>query len=339
MSNNVNESGEPSESAKPVEPFHASATTLAHAPASLQFRAALLLLLMIAIIVGAVLYVMYARGAFEATQKLTLVVDNAEGILVGADITFSGFPIGRVSRIALSKEGKAHITVDVPTSDAHWLRSSSIFTLERGLVGGAKLRAYSGILTDPPLEDGAERTLLVGDASAEIPKLVATAKELIENLKSLTATDSSLDASLGNVKTLTEKMNGKHGALGALIGDEKNVQKLIQALDRTNALLAKVDTLAAKTDAKVFGPEGVMADVQQTVRELNALLAETRGSLKKLDAVLVEAQAVGANVKSGTADLAALRNDVDANLHKVEGLINDLNRRWPFKKNAEIKLP
>jgi phospholipid/cholesterol/gamma-HCH transport system substrate-binding protein len=60
-----------------------------------------------------------------------------------------------VRRIELSPEGKARVVVDVPRKDAHWLRSSSIFTLERGLVGGAKLRAFSGIPTDPPLEDGA----------------------------------------------------------------------------------------------------------------------------------------------------------------------------------------
>ena len=32
---------------------------------------------------GFVLYVLYARGAFEATQKLTLIADDSEGIAVG----------------------------------------------------------------------------------------------------------------------------------------------------------------------------------------------------------------------------------------------------------------
>lgn len=311
----------------------------ARSPKNLQIRAALLLLLMLVLVIGSMVYVMYARGVFEQTQQVVLVADDSEGVVVGMDLTFSGFPIGRVSRIELSKDGSARMIVDVPRKDAHWLRTSSIFTLERGLVGNVRMRAFSGILTDPPLEDGAMRNLLVGDASAEIPRLVATAKELIQNLKALTATDSALDASLGNVKTLTEKLNGKNGALGALLGEEKNVQKLLSALDRTNTLLAKVDGLAVKADTQVFGPNGVMKDAQATVVQLNTLLAETRNSLKKVDAVLIEAQAVGANVKSGTADLGALRGDVDASLRKVDGLINELNRKWPFKRDAEIKLP
>ena len=305
----------------------------------IQFKAALLLLLMILLVGGSIVYLMYARGVFEATQKLVLVADDSEGVVVGMDLTFSGFPVGRVSQIELSPEGNARMIMEIPRRDAHWLRTSSIFTLERGLVGSTRLRAYSGILTDPPLEDGAMRTLLVGDASAEIPKLVASAKELIQNLKALTAADSSLDVSLGNVKTLTDKLNGKGGALGAILGDEKHTEKLLTALDRANALLAKVDSLAAKADAQVFGPGGVMKDAQATVVQLNALLIDARASLKKVDAVLIEAQAVGANAKAATTDLGVLRVDVETSLRKVDHLINEINRKWPFKRDAELKLP
>lgn len=323
------------------------------APANLPLRAALLLMLMLALVASAIFYVMYARGVFEVTHNVVLVADDSEGVAAGMDLTFSGFPIGRVGKIELNAEGNARMIVEVPKKDWHWLRKSSIFTLERGIVGSTRLRAFTGILTDPPLEDGAVRKVLVGDASAEIPKLVTTAKELIENLKSLTATDSSLDASLGNVKTLTEKMNGKTGALGAMLGDEKNVQKILAALDKTNGLLAKLDGLtqkadglaakadamAAKADAQVFGPKGVMQDTQATVVQLNALLADTRESLKKVDKVLLEAQGVAANVKTGTTDLDKLRNDVDASLRTVDQMVNELNRKWPFKREAEIKLP
>lgn len=308
-------------------------------PPGLQIKAALLVLLMVLLVGGAVVYLMYARGVFEATQKLVLVADDSEGVVVGMDLTFSGFPIGRVSQIELSAEGNARMIMEVPKKDAHWLRSTSIFTLERGLVGSTKLRAYSGILTDPALEDGATRALLVGDASSEIPKLVATAKELIQNLKALTAADSSLDASFSNIKTLTEKLNGKGGALGAILGDEKHTEKLLTALDRTNSLLTKVDGLAAKADTQVFGPNGVMKDAQATVFQLNAMLAEARMSLKKVDAILVDAQAVGANAKAATADLGVLRADVESSLRKVDHLINEINRKWPFKRDAELKLP
>src|SRR6185369_12389063 len=144
----------------------------------LRFKAALLLTLFVALIGFTVLYLMYARGTFEATQRLVLVAEDSEGISVGMDLTFSGFPIGRVRGIELANDGSARILIDVPRKDSHWLRTTSVFTLVRSLVGGASLRAYSGVLTDPALPDGAERKVLVGDTAAELPRLVSAAREL-----------------------------------------------------------------------------------------------------------------------------------------------------------------
>jgi phospholipid/cholesterol/gamma-HCH transport system substrate-binding protein len=30
---------------------------------------------------------------------------------------------------------------------------------------------------------------------------------------------------------------------------------------------------------------------------------------------------------------------VDASLRKVEHLVNEINRKWPFKRDTELKLP
>ncbi len=306
---------------------------------NLEVKAMLLLVLTAALVAGAALYVLYARGVFQPTQTLVLVTDDSEGVVVGMDMTFSGFPMGSVRRVELAETGKVHIIVDVPEKAAHWLRTSSVFTVSRGLVGGTNIRAYTGVLTDPPLPDGAQREVLRGDATAELPRVLAAAKEALENISAMTAQDAALGASLDNLKQVTDRLKGPQGALGAVFGNEADARKLIAALDRANALLARMDGLVAKADTQVFGPEGLAREARATVLQLNGLLAETRASLKKVDAVLVEAQGIGANVRGATTDLDALRGDVDANLRKVEGLINELNRKWPFARETEVKLP
>ena len=310
--------------------------------AYLELKAAILLLFTLALIVGSGLYLLYARGAFEATQTLVLTADDSEGVVVGMDMTFSGFPIGRVRRIELAETGNARIVVDVAQKDAHWLRESSVFTLVRGVVGGTNIRAYSGILTDPPLPAGAVRPVLRGDATAEIPQLMASARELLGNLNALTAQDAALGSSLTNVQALTQRLNGPGGALGVLMGNEADARKIITTLERTNTLLARLDGLAKQADRQVFGENGkdaLVPDLRASVGQLNALLAETRNSLKKVDAVLVEAQAIGANTREATTDLGALRADVESNLRKVESLVNEIQRKWPFARDTEIRLP
>jgi phospholipid/cholesterol/gamma-HCH transport system substrate-binding protein len=281
----------------------ASASTLPSIPHA-ELKAGGLLLATLLLILAFVIYVMNARGVFDDNQRLLLLAENSEGVVVGTDLTFSGFPIGRVIRIELGDDGKAHIHIDVPLHEARWLRTSSVFTLERGVVGGAKLRAYSGILEDPPLEDGARRDVLIGDATSGIPELVATMHKLVGNLERLSSDDAPLSASLANVERFTAALNGKNGALGALLGNEKNVAKLIRTLEESRMLL---------TDA--------------------------RNSLQKLDTSLEDVKAITGNVRDASGDLDQLRAEIDLNLRKISGLVDDLNRKWPFARDRELKLP
>lgn len=288
-------------------------------------KAAGLMLLTVLAIVGFVLFVMYARGVFQPTQRLLLVADSAEGIAVGSSLSFSGFAIGRVVRIELGDDGKAHFHIEVPLADARWLRTSSVFTLERSVVGGASLRAFSGLLDDPPLPDGARRDVLSGDAAAGVPQLVANIQQLVLNLERLTAEQSALSASLNNLQQFTTALNGRHGALNALLGGEKNAAQVIAALERANVLLAKAD-------ARLFARDGLVDKAELSVGELAQLLGEARSALKKADDIL-------GNARAASTDLDMLRNEVEATLRRVTALTEQLNQKWPFARERELKLP
>ncbi len=308
----------------------------------LRAKAGALLLFTLVLVLGSALYLMYARGVFEPTQQLVLLSDDSEGVGVGMDVTFSGFPIGRVRSLNLAEGGEVRIVVDVARRDAHWLRETSVFTLVRGIVGGTTIKAYSGVLTDPPLPAGAVRPVLRGDATAEIPRLMSDARQLLENLNQITAADSALGGALGNVRTLTERLNAPGGVLSVLTGSDADARRVLATLERTNQLLARLDGMAARADRQVFGAgadPGLVPEVRAAVVQLNALLGDARRSIVRVDAVLAEAQAVGANAREATADLGTLRAEVDASLRKVEGLLNEINRKWPFARDTELKLP
>ena len=111
-------------------------------------------------------------------------------------------------------------------------------------------------------------------------------------------------STLDNLRQFSAALNGRHGALGALLGNEKDVGRVIAALEQSRQLL---------TDA--------------------------RGSLQKLDAALVDVKAITGNTRAATEDLDALRSEIDLNLNKVSGLIDDLNRKWPFSRERKLELP
>ncbi len=313
---------------------------------NLGFKVGLLLALTAALALGFFVYVLYVRGVFQETQKLVLVAANAEGVSIGMPLTFSGFPIGRVSRIALTEEGEARIEIRVPVKDARWLRTTSVFTLERPFVGAARIRAFSTNLQDPPLPDGAERRLLVGDAAEAIPQLVERVRKILDNVEAMTAEDSSLNRSLAHVSTITGRMAGEYGVMEGVLGSPENARHVVEALKKAEALLAslneasrKVDALLAKTDQRVYGPDGVMDQADRSLAQIGTLLEDVRASLKRADAVLTDAQAISGNVRVASDDLGQLRAEIDESVRKVNHLINELNRRWPFAREAEVKLP
>lgn len=309
-----------------------SLSSSSNPPSNIEFKALALVILMILIISASLAYVMYARGVFESTQQVILIADDSEGVIVGMDLTFSGFPVGRVRRIELSDEGKARIVVDVARKDAKWIRTSSVFTMERGIVGDTRLRVFTGILSDPPLPDGAVRNVLLGDATAEIPQLVNTMRSLLQNIKEMTKSDSSLRASLDNVETVTQKLNDPYGGIGVILGSDKNAQKIIKTLDHINILLAK-------TDSRIFGTDGVMDESHAAINQVNKLLSDVRESLKSVDIVLSQAQVIGSNAEVASADLGVLRKQVEASLRKVQHLVNEINSKWPLPRDTKLKLP
>lgn len=327
---------------------------------NVELKAKLLLWLIAGLLVAFLGYMMFARGVFEPTQKLILIVDNAEGLTVGTDLTYSGFAIGRVQKIELAETGQARVTVAVPRDQAHRLRATSVFTLERGLVGAARLRAFTGDPKAPPLPEGAERPLLRGDANEELPVILNNVKGIVQNIERMTAAQSDINASIANLRAVTERMSGKYGVLGGMLGEDRNAKEVLDTVARANRLLDSLNALSgkitgtlanadqaltraeqmlAKTDQRVLGPGGVMDQAQKTAEELNSAIADARGSLKKMDAVLADAQKIAANTAGATADLGALRAEVEANLRRVGTLINEINRKWPFARETEVKLP
>lgn len=296
-----------------------------------ETRAMMLLALVVVLLIGLVLFVMQARGIFAEMQELVLRAENSEGVAVGLDLSFSGFPIGRVTRVALAEDGKAHIHVAIPLADVRWLRTSSVFTLERGVVGGAKLRAFTGLLDDAPLPDGALRDVLIGDASAGIPQLVSTMRQLIENIERMTADQSSLNTTLANLQQVTQRLNSAQGALPIVLG-ASGASQIHAALARTNRLLAQ-------TEARLYGDDGLAADAQRVIRQVNGLLGEARVSLQKADEALAAARTIAINAQVATTDLDVLRGEVDTTLRRVSDMTETINQKWPFAQPRELKLP
>ncbi|MHB1403226.1 MAG: MlaD family protein [Thiobacillus sp.] len=291
-------------------------------------------------------YLLHARGFFEGTFHLQLAAASADGVAPGVPIVFSGIEIGRVTTLGLNEEGGIIIRAEFMERNAKWLRESSTFTLDKPIVGGAKIRVESPDLDAPALPDDATVLLLTSDISKELPALVERVKAVLDNVEYLTRKDGEINATLANVKTVTGRMTGEYGMLESILGSPEKARAVTDSLDKTRALIGKldglvvkVDGMAGKTDQWLFAPDGMAEQTRESLAQVRLMLNDAQSSLKKADALMTNAVEISADVKEGTQDIATLRAEIDDAVSKANALVNKINKMWPFARDPEVKLP
>lgn len=291
-------------------------------------------------------YLLHARGFFEDTFHLQLAAASADGVAPGVPIVFSGIEIGRVTTLGLNEEGGIVIRAEFMERNAKWLRESSTFTLDKPIVGGAKIRVESPDLEAPALPDDATVLLLTSDISKELPALVERVKAVLDNVEYLTRKDGEINATLANVKTVTGRMTGEYGMLESILGSPEKARAVTDSLDKTRALIGKldglvlkVDGMAGKTDQWLFAPDGVAEQTRESLAQVRLMLNDAQSSLKKADALMTNAVEISADVKEGTQDIVTLRAEIDDAVSKANALVNKINKMWPFARDPEVKLP
>lgn len=286
-----------------------------------------------------VVYLLHARGFFEDVFHLRIAAASADGVAPGVPIVFSGIEIGRVTTLGLNDSGGIIIRAEFLDRNAKWLRETSTFTLDKPLVGGAKIRVDSPDLDAPPLADDSTVLLLTSDVSKEIPALVERVKAILANVEHLTRKDGEINATLGNVKILTARMTGDHGMLEGILGSPEKARAVTDSLEKTRALMTKLDAVALKTDAWLFAADGMAEQTRESLAQVRLMLNDAQSSLKKADELMANAVAISADVKGGTQDIAVLRAEIDDAVRKANALVNEINKKWPFARDPEVKLP
>lgn len=284
-------------------------------------------------------YLLHARGFFDGTFQLQLAASTADGVAPGVPVTFSGIEIGQVTTLGLNDGGGIIIHAKFPLRHAKWLKVNSSFTLEKPIVGGAKIRVDSPNLDAAALPNNATMLLVTSDVSQEIPALVERVKVILANVEHLTRRDGEMNATLANVKTISDRMTGEYGVLEGILGSPEKARAVTDALEKTRVLITRLDGVAAKTDQWLFAKEGVANQTRASLAQVRSMLNDAQASLKKADAVMQNAVDISANVKDGTQDLGALRTEIDDAVRKANGLVNEINKKWPFARDTEVKLP
>jgi len=305
-----------------------------------EWKVGLFIVLTVLLILAGLGYMAYKKGIFQPENTYTLSSRTGDGLSVGMPLYFSGFKIGKVIELELNDKGMVMIKVKVPAQHAKWIRSDSKFVLEKPLIGSPKFTVTTTNLRSSLLTSNSIAILTevndINDAIQKIQPILDQVAMITDNVERLTGSlaDPKGDMSkiLKHSQELTGTLSAKKSILEMAVGDEKSVQAIHASLQNARNITDQVGQLLKKTDEELYGKDGIIPLVIKILRELVT-------NLGKIGNTIDNVTKISSNTAEATKDLKLLRSEVDSTVNSLNRLINELDKKMPFKSEPKIKLP
>jgi len=305
-----------------------------------EWKVGFFIILTVLLILAGLGYMAYKKGIFQPENTYTLSSRTGDGLSVGMPLYFSGFKIGKISALELSDTGMVMMKIRVPTQHAKWIRSDSKFVLEKPLVGMPKFTVTTIKMSSPLLSPNSIAILTevndINDAIQKIQPILEQVAMITDNIERLTGSladpEGDMSKILKHSKVLTGSLSAKKSILEMAVGDEKSVQAIHASLQNARNITDQVGQLLKKTDEELYGKDGIIPLVIKILRELVT-------SLGKIGNTLDNVTKISSNTADATKDLKLLRSEVDSTVNSINRLINELDKKMPFKSEPKIKLP
>lgn len=199
-----------------------------------------------------------APKAGESTRPLAVRLDQLQGVEAGTPVLLQGYPVGRVERVDLKREGTTYSFI----AEASLRKDITLWQGTKAVVVGQGL---SGSALSLSLPDRREAELPVG---AEIPGEPGSSLDTV-----IAKADKLMDDLDGSVNDLRAQFKAK-GA-GAIL-DHPAVAKALKDLDAT---VRSYQGLAIQGQKTLAGLDPALRDAQASLHQVRTLLDSRSGDL------------------------------------------------------------
>jgi phospholipid/cholesterol/gamma-HCH transport system substrate-binding protein len=179
----------------------------------------------LAILVAGIFIIGSKQYLFSSTYQLKTQFDNVEGLDAGGDVRVGGVHTGTVRNIVLPHKPGEKVTVvmDLGKSTHEIIKKDSVVTIEtEGLLGNQYLAISFGSAASPDVQDGdtipSQPPLEMSDLLQKTSGILDSSQEAIQNATRATA----------NLNSISAKINGGQGTVGALVNDKQLYNNLAQ---------------------------------------------------------------------------------------------------------------
>jgi phospholipid/cholesterol/gamma-HCH transport system substrate-binding protein len=266
----------------------------------------------VALLVGVLLFIVWLAGLSNKTTKCYDIYFSQAvgGLNKGSNVTFSGVPVGQVSRISLLPSRPEFVWVRIDVDEqTPVLQGTSAEIHGVGFTGVSEIQLAGAARGRPPISQaGPQGCPVVPSSTSGLGALLNSAPELIERIQRLT-------------ERLTELLSDKN---------QNSISDILENIDRTSKVLA--DRSPEMTDAiaevRIAAHNAGIAarNVAILTDNTNRLVTEQgRPAAENLNKAIISARQAADNLNGMISDARpGVQNFSKSTLPQANQLVHDL---------------
>jgi len=293
-----------------------------------------------AAVVATITYRLVGEPLFRPKATLGFVAASGTGLRPGMAVKLKGFPVGRLTHLALDPAGEVEATLAVERRYLRWLgRGSEAVWTPAGPLGDGTIELIPAATSAPPLASGDRlpfrRRTGVGDLLGQLGEV----QGLIAELR-----DARLGETLTNARLLSEGMAASRTHLERTLDRaEATLDHMDRVVDEAGETIAHTDRTAGKADTLIDHMEstaGHLGRVAEGVEtSLPPLIARTETLLTHLEGATAHLAEAAERAPALAANSDALATEARATLRETRTLLKAIGEVWPIRSHLPSKSP
>ncbi len=267
------------------------------------------------------------RERWTGQYPLTVVFDDASGVIKGSEVRMGGARIGEVSDVPELNDA---VKVEVPLSitDGIQIPVGSSFRINSATLLGDKL-----IVVTPPADRSggsiASGSRLQGGGLTGFDAIQDNAEELsrevLRIIKGAEATFTKVDRAVDEIREAGGELRGAMDKVNARMLSEDNLTRIDQTLgnlasasERWNAASGKLDPVVVEAREAITEVKKLVATADGTLRSADRAITDLKPSLEKIPHAVDEVRATASKagqtldrINAGEGMLGAMATDND----------------------------
>lgn len=317
-------------------------------PSGPEFKVGLYVLTITGIALFLLVYIGIKKDLFAPRMTYYVISSTGENVERGTPVRLSGFKVGQVTEVDLTKVDYVLIEIDVLERFRKWFtRESQIILVQGGFIGQTYLKLVPGKEGSPVLDEGSTIQLTkvggLDEIIAEARPVIDDLKIIVDNIQELTDQmrddDGHFQRTLANVETLSTRLASEDGLVAYLTSNPEPVRRLESLLDKTDKAIADISGLVETTDARVQDLAPLQADIQALVGEVRGFVTRLEGLTEDIKPAVDDVTAITDEVKKATRDLQRLRTRSEYTIRLGSEVLQRIKQTWPLSRGGEQSPP